>query len=88
MLRKRIEETNEKISQLMQTAMVPNQIELEEQPGFMGMTHDNAEVQANFDHLVRATNHLKLAQAEFEQARKVYRPEPEGVRTTETQARG
>ena len=57
MLRKRIEETNAKISQLMQTALISKE---------EGQVAASSEAQANMDHLMRATNHLKLAQAEFE----------------------
>ena len=59
MLQSRIEETNLKISQLMQSALtVPNQNDLSE---MIASVDDDSEAKANYDHLMRATNHLKLA---------------------------
>lgn len=50
---------------------MPNQDDLTE---MMADAEDDSQAKANFDHLMRATNHLKLAQAEFEKAQKRFEP--------------
>lgn len=62
-LRQKIEETNLRIDKLMSSAV-------EEQKEPDQILDEDPENDMNLQHLLRATNHLQIAQNEFEKAKK------------------